>query len=160
MREIWKPIPGFEGCYSASNMGRVRSNRRMKLLTPSIDRDGYLKVGPCVDGKTFNLMIHRAVLLAFRGKPKQREEASHVDGSRKNNNLSNLVWETSKKNQSRKKAHGTIVRGEAIGTSKLTPKLVRRIRASKKSGYILAREIGVARSTINRARSKETWSWL
>ena len=42
MDEIWKPVVGFEK-YAVSNLGRIR-NPYGKLLKPSVNRKGYLKV--------------------------------------------------------------------------------------------------------------------
>lgn len=32
MEEIWKPIPGYEGIYEASNLGRIRTANRIENL--------------------------------------------------------------------------------------------------------------------------------
>ena len=48
MIEIWKPVIGYEGLYSASNLGRVKSHgndktRKEKILKPRINNKGYKK---------------------------------------------------------------------------------------------------------------------
>lgn len=51
-------------------------------------------------------------------------------------------------------------RGKLNGRSVLTEKQVLFIRNDTRSGNIIAKEYGVARSTINRIRKKKTWSHL
>ena len=54
--EIWKEIEGYEGFYSASNLGRIKSLPRRgrkseKILNPSPNTTGYLAVQLRKDGK-------------------------------------------------------------------------------------------------------------
>lgn len=44
IKEIWKDIPNYEGLYQASNLGKIKSLYRNKILFPCKDKDGYLKV--------------------------------------------------------------------------------------------------------------------
>ena len=49
MEEVWKDIAVYEGKYQISNYGNVKSLRYRggyteKLLTPKINKDGYLWV--------------------------------------------------------------------------------------------------------------------
>lgn len=48
--------------------------------------------------------------------------------------------------------------GEACGNSRLTPQLVRDIRASRLSNAAVARNLGVAKSTVSRVRSGGLWA--
>lgn len=113
--EVWREIPGTRGGYSASSLGRVRSNDRIttsgrkwrgKILTPSTRRDGYLSVSTWTDGKQKTYLVHRAVLLAFRGPCPAGHEGLHRDGDRSNNALSNLAWGTHSENQHDQVRHG------------------------------------------------------
>lgn len=110
MKEIWKAIPGYEGYYEVSSLGRVRSLdrisrnrygeyvRRGKLLTLERTPDGYLEVG-IWDGKTSrNKSIHRLVASAFIDNPYHLPEVNHKDGNKENNSPGNLEWTTHKGN--------------------------------------------------------------
>lgn len=89
MREIWKPIKGYEGLYSVSNMGRVKSlagkQRGTNLMTgepfyqkrdiivtqstPS-ERFPYVLVHLMKDGKRKGLFVHKLVASHFcEGEP-------------------------------------------------------------------------------------------
>lgn len=74
--EVWKTIPGYEGIYEASNLGRIKSLERIwfckknnsnslikeRVLNPVINRSGYFKTTICKDKKRKQVLIHRLVL--------------------------------------------------------------------------------------------------
>jgi hypothetical protein len=116
MPETWKPIPGYEGAYEVSDLGRVRSLARVtdrgrrwqgRLLTPCPLQNGYLIVTLWRDGRQRSPLVHRLVLLAFVGEGPEGTEVRHADGSRTNNALSNLSWGTHSENQCDQVEHGT-----------------------------------------------------
>jgi hypothetical protein len=97
--ERWKPIPGFEGMYEISNLGRVKSLPRRyvyreRILTAREDTGGYFSVvlyrG---DGTNVNALLHRLVCRAFNGEPPQdKTDVNHQDGVKANNTAANLEW--------------------------------------------------------------------
>lgn len=94
--EIWKPIPGYEGRYWASNLGRIKSRR--KILKTHYSESGYEKVSLYKHGKK----VHRLVMAAFEGeKPYPEFEVNHKDGDRSNNKLDNLEYVTHYENLSK-----------------------------------------------------------
>lgn len=70
LKEVWAPIPGYEGMYEVSTVGRVRSflnptgfNKDERLETPMLmkpqtHRLGYLYVTLRKDGKGHKGYIH------------------------------------------------------------------------------------------------------
>lgn len=109
MKEIWRAIIGYEGLYEVSNWGRVKSLPRNttsgKILKPIKDKDGYLYVCLCKDGKVKNLRVHRLVGMAFpdlvdwatdaKGRPFEELEINHKKEGlmgKVNNHVSNLQW--------------------------------------------------------------------
>ena len=114
--EEWRQIPGYEGAYEVSNRGRVRSLDRItdrgrkwrgRILTPAIMPSGYLIVTLWRNGKQKSALVHRLVLLGFKGLPPEGTEALHADGVRANNTPENLSWGTHSDNQLDQVAHGT-----------------------------------------------------
>lgn len=102
MNEVWMPVNGFESLYEVSNMGRVRSlprkTTRGKILSPSIDKDGYYRVN-LVDGersKTYS--IHRLVAQAFIENVANLPIVNHKDENKQNNRADNLEYCTVKYN--------------------------------------------------------------
>ena len=105
MEEIWKDIKGYEDLYQISNLGRIRSKDRAtrngrcnhcikkgKILKPTLNQYGYLKVLLWKDKKSKLFTIHRLVAMAFLNKEEDKNEINHIDGNKKNNCVDNLEW--------------------------------------------------------------------
>ena len=116
-RERWKSIPGLEGRYEVSDLGRVKSLQRIvsvgnntgKVLVPERIRklspspQGYPRVRLC--GKT--RLVHHLVLLAFVGPRPVGLEIRHLNGNRADSRLANLAYGTRSENQMDSIRHGT-----------------------------------------------------
>ena len=111
MKEIWKPVVGYEGLYEVSNIGRVRSLARIvecndgrkrkikdRTLKGSRNSGGYYGITLHKDGCTKSVNIHRIVAEAFVPNPLEKEEVNHKDENPGNNHASNLEWVTAKEN--------------------------------------------------------------
>lgn len=101
MKEIWKPIAGYEGHYEVSNLGNIKSlNKRHKgnLLAPQRNHKGYLRVNLWKNNKKKIRMIHRLVAEAFLLNPNNYKQINHKDGNKENNCITNLEWCTAKHN--------------------------------------------------------------
>lgn len=169
-RIIWKPIPTFPG-YLASNTGQIRSpdisrvlTWKGKILRPgNSGRFGHKKVVLYRGKRRVTTSVHRAVLMAFRGKPKKKMVARHLDGCPENNNIGNLRWGTMKQNSHDKIKHGYGF-GERHGRAILTEKDVREIRRRyipyKVSFPKLAKEYGVHHSAIYSIIIGKTWKHI
>ena len=106
--EEWRPIPGFEGHYEASSLGRVRSLKRGApyVLAQTRSGNGYLVAMISMGGKYRPYGIHRLVCMAFYGSPPDGAHACHHDGDRTNNVVSNLRWDTARGNADDMRRHG------------------------------------------------------
>lgn len=93
MDEIWKKI---DDRYSVSNLGRVKSNyaNKEKILKPTPDVRGYLKVDLRHGETRKSMMVHRLVALAFidNPDPDNFKEVNHKDENKANNCVDNLEW--------------------------------------------------------------------
>jgi len=106
-KEIFKNIPGYEGKYQVSNLGRVKSlarpmrgayHNKEHILKSCIDRKGYENIQLCNDGKVKHHKIHRLIAQAFIPNPENKPCINHIDHNRSNNILSNLEWVTHREN--------------------------------------------------------------
>lgn len=89
MKEIWKDVKGYEGYYEVSNLGRVKSLYRNKILKPNIVKRGYLQV-KFYDNKCY--LVHRLVAIAFLNNPNNYPQVNHKDENTQNNCVLNLEW--------------------------------------------------------------------
>ncbi len=117
------------------------------------DKDGYLCVMFCLDGKPTLRKVHILVLDAFRGKRPVGTQTRHLDGVPWNNALRNVVWGTHAENAHDKIAHGTSQHGERNHRAKLTDEQAREVRESKGLLRVIAARFGIRESTVSRIRN-------
>ena len=108
MNEIWKDIPGCEGRYWVSNLGRIKSIN--KILTPDKSQKGYLRARIAVGGKQKSLKIHRLVAMLFIPNPDNLPQVNHKNEDKADNRVCNLEWVDNRTNYclNTNKAHGCI----------------------------------------------------
>lgn len=102
MKEIWRDIEGFGGCYQVSNMGRVKSlnynhTGKEKIMKAKKDK-GYLRVQLYKDGKPKFYSVHRLVATSFLPNPNNLSQVNHIDEDKSNNIVDNLEWCSAKYN--------------------------------------------------------------
>ena len=115
---VWRVIPSHP-CYEASNKGHIFSTISERILTPYPNHKGYLEVRLTTGHKKSRLLkVHRLVLEAFVGPCPLDHEGAHLDGSKTNNELSNLQWKTPAQNQADRILHETSNRGKQNGMYK------------------------------------------
>lgn len=176
MTEIWKAIPGYEGAYEVSDLGRVRSldrtvvvvrkdgSRRIRpypgttrAQTP--DDDGYLKLTLYVDGCGRTFAVHQLVALVFVGACPAGEQVRHKDGRKQNNVATNLHYGTPKQNTHDAIAHGTFPHSERHRKARLTRYDVYAIRAAR--GRVrqvdLAKQYGIPQPNISAIQLRKHW---
>jgi len=95
--EIWAFHPETEH-FIISNKGRVKNFITGNLLKAHPNQQGYMMTNIVYsNGKRRSSMTHRLVaetFYAFFGLNDEIYEVNHIDGNKKNNNLSNLEWLT------------------------------------------------------------------
>jgi len=97
--EQYVKIKGYDNRYSISNYGNVISHiGKEKELCKLNHRDGYFFVRLSINNKQKNIFIHRLVAEHFIDNDLNLSQVDHIDGNKKNNNVINLQWITSKEN--------------------------------------------------------------
>lgn len=104
MKEIWKPVLGYEGIYEVSSNGRVKRLEvtvhlprqtnilKEKMLKGSFDKDGYIVYGLYKNRKAKYCKGHRLVLAAFVCPSDL--EVNHKNLDKQDNRLINLEYVT------------------------------------------------------------------
>ena len=139
MIEQWKDIPGFEGYYKASSLGRIQSVSRLvcgphpggrrirdRILHQfqSNHRVPYFQVGLNKYGTRKTYHVHRLVALTWLGLPPQGCEVRHGVNGYSDNSISNLSYGTSSENSYDMERDGTgrhrcVRRGDGLEFSSL-----------------------------------------
>lgn len=130
-------------------------------LHGSPDKDGYTH--SCVGKKDYR--FHRIVAETFIPNPENKPQVNHIDGNKQNNKVSNLEWCTNSENQQHAIKNGLkqVLKGEHVGTSKLTENDIKFIRSHYKprdrnfSGVALGKRFGVTGSLITCIAKGKTW---
>ena len=94
----WKKIDDF---YYVTPEGKIWSTSFRKFLKPCIENSGYEQVS--LHGK--QKQVHRLVAKAFIPNPKKLPQVNHIDGNKRNNNVSNLEWTDAKGNYYHAREH-------------------------------------------------------
>lgn len=172
--EIWRSVPGYEGHYEVSNLGRLRSIARVvphalygqrkipdKVRAPTVSKTAC-SINLSLNGQNKMWLMHHLVLLAFCGPRPKELDTRHLDGDFTNNALYNIVYGTRKENVTDALRHGTATVGKNNGRARLTEDDVRRIRRliGKYTMTRIAKHYGVGLTTIHHIKSGTTWARL
>ena len=117
--ETWKPIPGYEDLYQASDLGRIRSLDRMvqtvagrtrkykgQVLTQTSSSSGHLRVTLAHEGKNSVRLVHHLVLEAFEGPRPEGRVTRHLNDDPSDNRIENLAWGTVAENMADRVTNG------------------------------------------------------
>lgn len=121
-KEVWKDIPGYEGYYQVSNLGRVLSvdryvpthvdklfHVREWFIKIRVGTTGYLTVDLRKLGAKKTKKVHQLMAMAFLNHEPCGYDlvVDHIDNNPLNNNLKNLQIITHRRNTTKDKKNGT-----------------------------------------------------
>jgi len=100
MEEIWKDVPNYEGFYQISNLGKVKSLKRIiackngkklpikeKIIKPILKSNGYYFFNFSMNGITKMKDLHRIIAEVFILNPLNLKEVNHKDEVKINNEM-------------------------------------------------------------------------
>lgn len=107
--EQWKAIPGYEGLYEASDLGRIRSAEgkttrnarctrvwKQRILKKNLTKRpcGTQNESVCLwkNGKHKDYLVSRLVAMTWCDGYQDRFTVNHIDGNTLNNKADNLEW--------------------------------------------------------------------
>lgn len=176
--EIWADVAGYEGFYSVSNMGRIKSLLREvsrknggtvvipERILKSSSIYGYRQVVLMKNSIAVTHRVHRLVASAFLHNYDNKPHVNHINGVRYDNRIENLEWCTESENiYHTYDSLGRIpIMGEQVNTNKLTPEQVLEIRGKyiprKYSCAKLGKEYGVDASAISLIIRRKNWKHI
>lgn len=147
MIENWKAIPGWEGLYEASNLGRIRriaparGTNSGTVLSARPHPDGYVRVTLRGFACRLSTKAHRLVALTWLGPSSpDKRIVNHKNGIKHDNRVSNLEWTDLSGNLRHAFANGLQPSraGECNANARLTARNVRRIRELYRAGQTLS----------------------
>jgi len=92
-----RQIVGFDNYY-ISEHGDAWNVKRKTFVKSREDTQGYLLLWLYSEEGNKTKRIHRLLGQTFIDNPENKECVDHIDGDKKNNNISNLRWATKREN--------------------------------------------------------------
>jgi hypothetical protein len=152
INEKWLPVREYEGIYEISSIGRVRSLRKNRLLSPWVSKKGYFIVDLTKEGVRTHRSIHSLVAEAFIGKRPNGLVIRHLDGNPTNNIPENLAYGTQSENEQDSVRHGTHYRNH-----KLTVEQAKQIASDPRRYKEIAKDFGTSVNYVSDIKAGLFW---
>jgi hypothetical protein len=143
--ERWVEIPGFNGRYSLSNHGRVKSHE--KFIKTQVHKRGSVAVRLFQNCEYQTKYVHRLVAETFIPNPENKDFVTHIDYDRKNNHLENLMWCTKKEIIDRARNAGRFnINSNRVTVEKI--EFIKRLHEEGRTYREIAEEVGLTKVTV------------
>lgn len=95
MNEEWADVPGTDGMYQASTIGRIRSRKKghTRILKTKLNSStGYEYIILHLPSGPKTVSVHRMVAMSFIDNPCNLPEVNHINEIKTDNAVGNLEW--------------------------------------------------------------------
>lgn len=158
-------IEGLNKKYLIDENGNIFDIKENKYRKPSVTKDGYLKVSFYIYGKYKRKLVHRLVLMTFNPVENMENlQVNHIDGNKKNNNISNLEWCTLEENMKHAWKNNLCKNSTPSGNmshhKKIDEDTAKKIREDLKNGISyskIAKKYNISKSTVYQINKRITW---
>lgn len=164
----WKDVVGYEGIYEVSHAGEVRTKEgkithsvrhgervwKQRTLKQKIGKDDTCRVSLYRDKKEQTWLVHRLVAEAFIPKLVDKNYINHIDGSRLNNQVSNLEWCDHTENNNHAFDNDLIQTGKKVVLVNKVTKETYYFRSQARASAFLGKNDGYVSSNINNGLSE------
>jgi len=125
MTEEIRDIPGYEGKYQVTSLGRILSLpntsrsgiRELKIDIFKSKNARYARVTLSNNSKIERISVHRIVCKVFHANPDNKTQVNHIDNNTLNNTAANLEWCTPKENMKHSSDQGRQEHVKRLGTA-------------------------------------------
>lgn len=155
-KETWKDIPGYEGRYQVSSLGRVRTDSG-KIMSLELTQRGYFRVELWSSHSRKRFKVHRLVAIVFIPNPKNLPQVDHINGDKTDNRVENLRWVSNLQNcrfdNKKKLVRVPVIVTSNDGKADVYPSISAAARAIGVSRYgVMAVLSGTQKTTANGRR--------
>ncbi len=168
--EQWEKIPYADKHYEISNYGRIRSfmnkSGQPRIIKLGKIRDFTIARFRCL-GKLRTFLVHNLVAEMFIPRDSDLQDSViHIDGNKRNNNVSNLKWATKRETIQHSKAllkKKKTREPEKFDGKKLTAPDVVHIKKMLARGIkstIIAQLFAVSAMQISRIKNNTNWQHI
>lgn len=150
----WKKIywmNGEETKYSISNIGKVRNDKKNKILKTNFFK-GYERLILTHNSDQKQFFIHRLVAESFVPNPENKSEVNHINGIKDCNYDFNLEWVTHSENELHAYKTGLLEPISITDRNYLSQKQIKKIckllEENKLSQLQIANKVGCSRTSV------------
>lgn len=152
---------GHETRYSVTNTGIIINDEKNCIQKPHVSNRGYERVLLSYNGTRKYVSVHRLVAQYFIPNDDNLPEVNHIDGNKRNNNVTNLEWCTAEYNVKHSYDTNLNHSGEsnslATISNKQAKKICKLLEQNKLTMNEIAKEVGTTRKVVSHIKNKESW---